>query len=170
VKPTVGRIVHYVSHGTPVREDGTQAFPSVCRAAIITEVNGPITTVGLAVLNPTGLFFHESCLQYEGDHAGGTWHWPEFEASERREAMTDSLKMFNDVAKEMSLSISLDGETTKVDDGDLDLLAEVVAEAYDEVIQQISDGITDIDTARKELNAQPWGVGGGDSGLEGSPA
>jgi hypothetical protein len=79
VKPTVGRIVHYVAHGTPVREDGTQAFPSVCRAAIITEVNGPIISVGLAVLNPAGLFFHADCLQDEVDHAGGTWHWPERE-------------------------------------------------------------------------------------------
>ncbi|MDT3395427.1 hypothetical protein RKE29_01970 [Streptomyces sp. B1866] len=47
--PSVGRIVHYVSHGTPVREDGSQAHPPACRAAIVTEVT----------------------------FAGGTWHWPE---------------------------------------------------------------------------------------------
>lgn len=38
MKPTVGRIVHYVSHGTPPREDGSQAFPSACRTALVTEV------------------------------------------------------------------------------------------------------------------------------------
>ena len=37
-KPSVGRVVHYVSHGTPVREDGTQAFTAQCRAAIVTAV------------------------------------------------------------------------------------------------------------------------------------
>jgi hypothetical protein len=81
VKPTVARTVHYVSHGTPVREDGTQAFPSVCRAAIVTEVGGPVVTVSLAVLNPTGLFFQTGCIQDEVEHAGGTWHWPEREAT-----------------------------------------------------------------------------------------
>lgn len=36
--PAVGQIVHYVSYGTPVRADGSQAYTSRCRAAIITEV------------------------------------------------------------------------------------------------------------------------------------
>jgi hypothetical protein len=31
---TVGRTVHYVSHGTPPRPDGSQAFAPACRAAI----------------------------------------------------------------------------------------------------------------------------------------
>lgn len=62
--PDVGEIVHYVSHGTPVREDGSQAYPSVCRAAIVTEVTADPRDsdeeqmVGLAVQNPTGQFFH----------------------------------------------------------------------------------------------------------------
>lgn len=55
-KPSVGRVVHYVAHGTPIREDGTQMFPAACRAATVTEVDGD--KVGLAVLNPTGMFFH----------------------------------------------------------------------------------------------------------------
>ena len=81
--PSVGRIVHYVSHGTPVREDGTQAYPSLRRAAIITEVRyqgmdpGAGWVVGLAVLNPTGMFFNENVPQSEDDHRGGSWHWPE---------------------------------------------------------------------------------------------
>lgn len=84
--PTVGRVVHYVSHGSPVRADGTQAYAPQRRAAIVTEVvpDGP-GWVGLAVLNPSGLFFHsladggcEYAPVQEGQRlVGGTWHWPE---------------------------------------------------------------------------------------------
>ena len=87
-KPSVGRIVHYVSHGTPHREDGSQAHPSVCRAAIITAVHGPAINpadgsdsdmwdVDLCVLNPEGMFFNRHCVQMEFGRDGGTWHWPE---------------------------------------------------------------------------------------------
>lgn len=92
-----GRVVHYVSHGTPVREDGTQAFKSVCRSAEITEVgewvsgphSGPHRQVGLLVKNPTGLLFHPisdgPCpYQYPEEPETraiflkpGTWHWPQ---------------------------------------------------------------------------------------------
>lgn len=69
--PSVGRIVHYVSYGTPGGE-----YTSECRAAIITEV-GQQGEVGLCVLNPTGLFLNRS-VPYESDaENGGTWHWPE---------------------------------------------------------------------------------------------
>ncbi len=88
-QPSVGRIVHYVSYGTPGGE-----YQSECRAAIITEVT-PITgteaaqaeveswpedhrvRVGLAVLNPTGMFFNRGCHQDETSKRGGSWHWPE---------------------------------------------------------------------------------------------
>lgn len=82
----IGRIVHYASHGTPLREDGTQAYPSVCRAAIVTAVDtyqedGPadqrIGHVSLCVLSPEGMFFTRAVMQSEGEHRGGTWHWPE---------------------------------------------------------------------------------------------
>lgn len=97
-KPSVGRIVHYVSHGTPVREDGTQAYTSQCRAAIITDLTyadpglRDVTyEVDLCILNPTGMVFAEDVLMDAGttgpDHngdtvtdiwyQGGTWHWPE---------------------------------------------------------------------------------------------
>jgi hypothetical protein len=46
-----------------------------CRAAVITDVRDSETVV-LCVLNPTGIFFHESNY-WEDDHRGGTWHWPE---------------------------------------------------------------------------------------------
>jgi hypothetical protein len=84
--PSVGRVVHYVSYGTPGGE-----YPKACRAADVTEVAGNgdggvdgigASRVGLMVKNPTGLFFHslaDGGCAYDGseDPAGGTWHWPE---------------------------------------------------------------------------------------------
>lgn len=87
--PSVGRVVHYVSHGTPIRPDGTQAYTPQCRAAIITEVgdwpegisdadrSNIAVPVGLCVLNPTGMFFQQGAMQSEDGREGGTWHWPE---------------------------------------------------------------------------------------------
>jgi len=74
-RPSVGRIVHYVSYGTPGGE-----YTSQCRAAIVTEVvpNEPdgVEIVSLCVLNPTGIFFND-CQHDEDEKLGGTWHWPE---------------------------------------------------------------------------------------------
>lgn len=97
MKPSIGRIVHYVSYGTPGAEYGKE-----CRAAIVTEVlldehtssNGVLMPkVGLCVLNPTGQFFSQGVSLDDGrphegdlgashlcdgkDRQGGTWHWPE---------------------------------------------------------------------------------------------
>ena len=69
IPSSVGRVVHYVSYGTPNGE-----YEPEHRAAIITEV-GPVL-VGLCVLNPTGLFFNRD-VRFDADCAGGTWHWPE---------------------------------------------------------------------------------------------
>jgi hypothetical protein len=74
-QPSIGRIVHYVSYGTPGGE-----YTSRCRAAVVTDVrNGKID---LCVLNPTGLFFnrdvrHADLVPNTAMHPGGTWHWPE---------------------------------------------------------------------------------------------
>lgn len=73
--------MRYVSHGTPVQEDGTQVFSSVHRMAFVTEVDGDTDRVGLLVVNPTGLHFHplsEGGAEYfAGATApGGTWQWP----------------------------------------------------------------------------------------------
>lgn len=76
-KPSVGRIVHYISYGTPGGE-----YPSVCRAAVVTDVHGTDASgevVSLAVLNPEGMFFNRRVPA--GDPLpggmGGSWHWPE---------------------------------------------------------------------------------------------
>ena len=73
--PAVGRIVHYVSYGTPGGE-----YTSQCRAAIITAVHGPFL-VDLAVLNPEGMFFNREIThgepRHDGSYEGGSWHWPE---------------------------------------------------------------------------------------------
>jgi hypothetical protein len=72
VKPTVGRIVHYVSYGTPGGE-----YTKECRAAVVTEVTTD-NVIGLAVLNPTGMFFNREITHDDGTKpTGGTWHWPE---------------------------------------------------------------------------------------------
>jgi hypothetical protein len=78
--PSVGRVVHYVSHGTPLHEDGSQAFASECRAAIVTEVTDP-HTVSLFVMNPAGVFLNPGVVFDDDDdpaqRAAGSWHWPE---------------------------------------------------------------------------------------------
>lgn len=83
--PSVGHIVHYVSLGSPVLADGAQHYPSTCRAAIVTATDpnpddvpeeGQVF-VGLAVLNPEGMYFNQTVLQDEVDHTPGSWHWPE---------------------------------------------------------------------------------------------
>lgn len=71
MRPSVGRIVHYVSYGTP--GDGEYGK---CRAAVVTETDTS-ETVALAVLNPTGLFFDRTVVHDETAKVGGTWHWPE---------------------------------------------------------------------------------------------
>lgn len=69
--PTIGRIVHYVSYGTPNGEFGKE-----CRAAVVTAVDDIDGTISVCVFNPTGQFFNSGLLQ-DLSHAGGTWHWPE---------------------------------------------------------------------------------------------
>jgi hypothetical protein len=69
-KPSVGRIVHYHSYGTPGGE-----FKPLPRAAIITQVVSDDGTVGLCAVNPTGLFFHERC-PYSELPRPGHWSWP----------------------------------------------------------------------------------------------
>ncbi len=86
MRPTVARNVHYQAYGTPGGE-----YQSVPRAAIITAAV-PIAgeaalsdavaysdernyTVGLCILNPTGMFFNVA-VPFDPDGKPGTWRWP----------------------------------------------------------------------------------------------
>lgn len=77
--PTVGRIVHYMAHGS---KDGTH--PQVCRAAIVTEVTehddkgqpSDTPVIHLTVFNPTGWFLNPCAHAPADEMRGGTWHWP----------------------------------------------------------------------------------------------
>lgn len=69
--PTVGRIVHYHSYGTP----GGEYLPEA-RAAIITGISDKgDQRAHLAVLNPTGLFFNQD-VAFHPEPAPGHWTWP----------------------------------------------------------------------------------------------
>lgn len=67
-KPSIGRVVHYISYGTPNGEHKPEH-----RAAVITGVRSG-GTVDLCVLNPTGLYFNQKVKKGERE---GQWHWPE---------------------------------------------------------------------------------------------
>jgi hypothetical protein len=78
-KPSVGRIVHYQSFGTPGGE-----YTSQPRAADITQVHethadglpfAGTPDVGLCIKNPTGLFFNER-VPYSDTPKPGHWNWP----------------------------------------------------------------------------------------------
>lgn len=68
-RPRLGELVHYVSYGTPKGE-----FTSQCRAAYVTEkpdedtYEGREGALGLAVLNPTGLFYHPLAMGGVREH------------------------------------------------------------------------------------------------------
>ncbi len=68
VEPTIGRVVHYRSYGTP----GGEYLPEP-RAAIITAVNAD--DASLCVLNPTGMFFNEH-VAFSEEPKPGHWSWP----------------------------------------------------------------------------------------------
>lgn len=87
-QPTVGRMVHYVSYGSA---DGR--YKSKCRASVVTETHLEpvgkhaaifVPTIGICVLNPTGVFF-DRYVRESDEHTGGTWHWPCTTSSEQEE-------------------------------------------------------------------------------------
>ncbi|RYF60306.1 MAG: hypothetical protein EOO27_06340 [Comamonadaceae bacterium] len=77
-QPSIGRIVHYQSYGTPRGE-----YLPEPRAAVITEVryaqltpgSDPEQVVGLCVLNPTGQFFNQN-VPFAEEPTPGHWNWP----------------------------------------------------------------------------------------------
>lgn len=79
-KPSIGRIVHYHSYGTP----GGEYLPEP-RAAVVTKVDGLSRgydtegySVGLCVLNPSGMFFNEH-VPFSVEPKAGHWSWPKRE-------------------------------------------------------------------------------------------
>lgn len=89
MNPSVGRIVHYVSYGTPNGE-----YKPAHRAAIITDVrlqgaNDPSPEHGdgpeyyeirATIFNPDGTFNSPWLKEDQLAQTPGTWHWPEREA------------------------------------------------------------------------------------------
>ncbi len=75
--PSIGRVVHYYAYGTPGGE-----FPAgEPRAAVVTEVNeprNPTSAIGLAVLNPQGMFFNRNILKASYPSQPGCWDWPAY--------------------------------------------------------------------------------------------
>lgn len=77
--PSVGRVVHYVSWGSP----GSEFKGGEHRAAIITEVYPTgsdvidMDKVGICVLSPTGLWFNRHTPFDPLGQERGSWHWPE---------------------------------------------------------------------------------------------
>ncbi|QFG09387.1 hypothetical protein I5H08_gp004 [Mycobacterium phage Yuna] len=70
-QPSVGRIVHYQSYGTP----GGEYLPEP-RAAVVTAVLDDFPgDVSLCVLNPSGLFFNER-VEFAEAPTPGCWNWP----------------------------------------------------------------------------------------------
>lgn len=70
--PSVGRIVHYQSHGSPNGQHKSEP-----RAAIITAVrNEPGDgNVDLCVLNPAGMYF-DRATPFSETPLAGHWNWP----------------------------------------------------------------------------------------------
>ena len=69
-KPSIGRIVHYQSLGTPNGE-----FPSKATAAIVTDVYDGTDAVALNVFYPNG----NSCklsVPFSEEPKPGHWNWP----------------------------------------------------------------------------------------------
>lgn len=70
-KASIGRIVHYQSHGSPNGQHKSEP-----RAAVVTWVHPDVPeVVGLCVLNPSGIYFDDD-VEYDVDGGPGTWRWP----------------------------------------------------------------------------------------------
>lgn len=68
-EPFIGAVVNYISRGSA---DG--AFKPELRAAIVTSIGDQPGEVGLAVINPTGIFFSEA-VEYSNEGKPGSWTW-----------------------------------------------------------------------------------------------
>ncbi len=75
MKPTVGRIVHYHSYGTPGGEYAPEARAAIVTAVALVAENPDTYVASLAVLNPTGMFFNED-VEFSESPKPGCWSWP----------------------------------------------------------------------------------------------
>lgn len=76
-RPSIGRIVHYRSYGTPNGEFKPEPRAAVVTAVHLEKESSEVESVDLCVLNPTGMFFNQNVKQGE---EGGQWSWPPFVA------------------------------------------------------------------------------------------
>lgn len=74
MKPTVGRIVHYVPYG---HIPGVQEFNHL--AAIVTKVTE--SRVSLTTFSEQGMLAFSGVEQDESGANGHSWHWPERDES-----------------------------------------------------------------------------------------
>jgi hypothetical protein len=74
-KPSVGRVVHYHSYGTPGGEYLPEARAAIITAVAAAELEGATDQVSLAILNPTGMFFNVD-VPFSETPAPGHWSWP----------------------------------------------------------------------------------------------
>lgn len=82
-KPTVGRIVHYQSHGSPDGKYTPQPRAAVVTAISVTlapgstlpSVGEPTSAVDLCVLNPEGMYFNRG-VPFSETPQPGHWNWP----------------------------------------------------------------------------------------------
>ena len=70
MKPTVGRIVHYMRYGTPGGEHPTEVSPAV----IVKVLDATTQECQLFVMNPNGLYFNPT--PYSETLKPGHWSWP----------------------------------------------------------------------------------------------
>lgn len=77
--PTVGRIVHYQSHGSPNGQHKSEPRAAVVTAVrdvpVIEDPGVTAVEVDLCVLNPTGLFFNQR-VPFSPEPQAGCWSWP----------------------------------------------------------------------------------------------
>lgn len=71
-RPWVGMTCHYQSYGTSKGE-----YHSEPRAAIVTQVHKNSMSVGLCILNPTGMFFNV-LVKFSEEPKPGHWTWAPF--------------------------------------------------------------------------------------------
>jgi len=69
-KPSIGRIVHYQSLGTPGGEHVSRPT-----AAIITDAEDGISNVDLCVFYPNG-FSSKQSIPFSAEPKPGHWNWP----------------------------------------------------------------------------------------------